>query len=151
MFFFVIGVLCVCVFVSTFIHAEPRFIIPEHDLTTAPPKFYWFDLPTMRQLFLQTSKTTTTNTNAASADGSSNVPLVTVVRESSLDANGNALINSNKQQSLEDMSWPITPTADKVGDFKVSPVIHAGYAVTWFGLSGAGLYMTRMLVTRGRK
>ena len=43
-------------------------------------------------------------------------------------------------------SWPISPTAEKVGEFKVSPSVHVGYAITWYGLSMAGLYMTRMLL-----
>lgn len=47
-------------------------------------------------------------------------------------------------------TYPLQPPVDSVAEFKTTPMIHAGYAATWFGLSGAGLYMTRMLITRGR-
>ena len=46
--------------------------------------------------------------------------------------------------------FPVRPNAQTVGEFKVTPVTHAGYAVTWFGLSGAGMVMTRKLLMRGR-
>lgn len=45
---------------------------------------------------------------------------------------------------------PFKPSMQSVGEFKVSSSTHAGYAVTWFGLSGAGMIMTRKLITRGR-
>jgi len=45
---------------------------------------------------------------------------------------------------------PFKPSKESVGEFKVSTTTHAGYAVTWFGLSGAGIFMTRKLITRGR-
>lgn len=45
---------------------------------------------------------------------------------------------------------PFKPSKESVGEFKVTPATHAGYAVTWFGLSGAGVIMTRKLMTRGR-
>lgn len=53
--------------------------------------------------------------------------------------------NHNKQLSL-----PLQPSVDKVGEFKITPQVHAAYAVTWFGLSTAGMYMTRKLILRGR-
>jgi len=46
--------------------------------------------------------------------------------------------------------FPVKPTEEYVGEFKVTPAIHAGYALTWFGLSGAGMVMTRTLLRRGR-
>jgi cytochrome oxidase assembly protein ShyY1 len=45
-------------------------------------------------------------------------------------------------------TWPVAAHVDTVGDFKVSPTIHVGYAITWYGLSMAGLYMTRLLRLR---
>ena len=50
------------------------------------------------------------------------------------------------QENDEPNVWPISPTAEKVGEFKVSPSVHVGYATTWYGLSMAGLYMTRLLL-----
>jgi hypothetical protein len=130
---------------------EPRFMVPEHELASTPPKFFWFDLDTMRRHLLENMnndiKANSQSAKLVSVDPSSTddssvnkVPFVTAVSGS-----------DNTGKALQDIVWPVTPTADKVGDFKVSPTVHAGYAFTWFGLSGAGLYMTRMLLTRGRK
>jgi cytochrome oxidase assembly protein ShyY1 len=55
-----------------------------------------------------------------------------------------------KDVNNEDLKYPAQPPADVVGDFKTTPMIHAGYAATWYGLAGAGLFMTRALITRGR-
>jgi surfeit locus 1 family protein len=46
--------------------------------------------------------------------------------------------------------FPVKPSKETVGEFKVLPSTHAGYAFTWFGLSSAGIFMTRKLITRGR-
>ena len=46
--------------------------------------------------------------------------------------------------------YPARSTREHVGEFKVTPEVHAGYAATWFGLSGAGMLMTRKLLSRGR-
>jgi len=58
---------------------------------------------------------------------------------------------SHKNNNNNKLTFPLLPPMDKVGEFKISPTIHAGYAVTWFALSSAGLVMTRKLLTRGRK
>ncbi|KAL7518254.1 hypothetical protein ACHAWX_003101, partial [Stephanocyclus meneghinianus] len=46
--------------------------------------------------------------------------------------------------------YPARSSREHVGEFKVTPEVHAGYAVTWYGLSGAGMVMTRKLLCRGR-
>lgn len=46
--------------------------------------------------------------------------------------------------------YPLQPPVSSIGNFKTTPATHVGYAATWFGLSGAGLYMTRKLITKGR-
>lgn len=46
--------------------------------------------------------------------------------------------------------YPAQPPPGAVGEYKTTPVIHAGYAVTWYGLAGAGFYMTRKMILRGR-
>lgn len=48
------------------------------------------------------------------------------------------------------LSFPVQPPLETVGEFKVTPAIHAGYAATWFGLASAGIVMTRKLITKGR-
>jgi surfeit locus 1 family protein len=42
----------------------------------------------------------------------------------------------------------VRPAVDQVAMPKVSPAIHAGYAVTWYGLSLAGVLLTRKLILR---
>ena len=58
--------------------------------------------------------------------------------------------NFNSINSKESISFPVKPVDKTVGEFKVLPETHAGYAVTWFGLSGAGVIMMRKMITRGR-
>merc|ERR1712232_1126917 len=61
--------------------------------------------------------------------------------------NRNGSHDSNEQYST---TFPLRSSKDKVGEYKITPIIHAGYAFTWFGLSSAGVIMTRKLFTRGR-
>jgi cytochrome oxidase assembly protein ShyY1 len=44
--------------------------------------------------------------------------------------------------------FPARASREYVGEFKVTPAVHAGYAFTWFGLSSAGIIMTRKLLSR---
>lgn len=48
------------------------------------------------------------------------------------------------------IKFPVQLDLSSVGEFKVTPATHAGYAITWFSLSGFGLIMTRKLILRGR-
>ena len=58
--------------------------------------------------------------------------------------------DTTTETTNEPKSFPVQPSEEYVGEFKVTPDVHMGYAVTWFGLSGAGVVMTRKLLTRGR-
>ena len=99
---------------------QPKaFLIPQHELQQTPPRLFWYDLPAML-----TAARLTSSPAAA--------PLVTAVRETTTTIT----------------TWPVPPTADSVGDFSVHPATHVGYAATWYGLSAAGLYMTRRLLLR---
>jgi hypothetical protein len=49
-----------------------------------------------------------------------------------------------------DIVWPVTPTADKMADFKIQS-LHASYAFTWFEVVRARLCMTILMTARGRK
>eukprot|EP00986_Skeletonema_menzelii_P002814 scaffold819_cov146-Skeletonema_menzelii.AAC.3 len=57
---------------------------------------------------------------------------------------------TNTADDNEPKTFPVQPSEEYVGEFKVTPDVHMGYAVTWFGSSGAGVIMTRKLLTRGR-
>ncbi|GKY90819.1 hypothetical protein MPSEU_000054700 [Mayamaea pseudoterrestris] len=101
---------------------HPKYLVADHDISSKPPKLYWFDAPTMKAV--------------------GNVPLsapyFTAVRPTSDKITGSS------------SSLPLAPTADQIGEFKVTPAVHVGYAVTWFGLSAAGMVMTRKLILKGR-
>lgn len=58
--------------------------------------------------------------------------------------------NSDNSKSNKELKFPLQPSKKDVGEFKLTPEIHAGYAVTWYGLSIAGVIMTRKMFTRGR-
>ena len=59
-------------------------------------------------------------------------------------------INTADERHDVPPSFPARAGREFVGEFKVTPAIHAGYAFTWFGLSSAGIVMTRKLLSRGR-
>lgn len=88
------------------------------------------------------------NTDNVGVSNSSLRPLIMTAVQSDND-NGDNNDNNKKKPTYPPM-WPVQPTASKVGEFKVSPAVHAGYACTWYGLSAAGVYMTKKLITRGR-
>jgi cytochrome oxidase assembly protein ShyY1 len=56
----------------------------------------------------------------------------------------------NNGEGTSVIKFPVQPDVSTVGEFKVTPATHAGYAITWFSLSGFGLIMTRKLILRGR-
>jgi len=62
------------------------------------------------------------------------------------------LITQTEDNTKENnvLEFPIVPSSDAVGQPKVTSATHAGYAATWFGLSGFGFIMTRKLLLRGR-
>ena len=60
------------------------------------------------------------------------------------------LLQEIKSSGSSNVKFPVQPPLETVGEFKVTPMIHAGYAFTWFGLASAGVVMTRKLITKGR-
>ena len=64
--------------------------------------------------------------------------------------------SSTKKQQKSALSarqvpkFPIKSTADALKEFTITPEIHMSYAITWFGLSAAGVMMTKKLMLRGR-
>lgn len=100
---------------------NPRFMMPPHNFSKRPPRLYWMDLETMHDV---------------TGDGKE----IFVEVDSA----------SDNDQKEERRSYPAKPPPSTVGEFKVSPLTHAGYALTWYGLAAAGMVMTRKLITRGR-
>jgi len=103
---------------------EPRFFKPPSVVDHRNPKILlWTDLDAIRE---------------KAKIESSSVPILTAIN------------TENENSNSSSTQYPIQPLIENVGEFKVTPPIHAGYAVTWLGLSGAGVYMTRKLITKGR-
>jgi cytochrome oxidase assembly protein ShyY1 len=100
---------------------QPRFMVPQHDFSKRPLRFYWMDKDVMEEM--------------AGLDKGEAQLVVQVQDEAA---------TPTKSQ------YPAPPPPGAVGEYKMKPLIHAGYAVTWFGLAGAGFVMTRKLITRGR-
>lgn len=97
-------------------------LVAQHDFQCQPPRLFWYDQVAMQA--------------AAGLPLEPPALIVTAVQPSQRD----------KQQRSQQL--PLRPPVERVGDFKVTPAIHVGYATTWYGLSLAGVYMTRMLLRR---
>jgi len=123
---------------------NPRFMMPPHDWNKTPPRLYWFDQETIEEA---TGMTEDDDTNAITngEDSSS----TTTKRGILIQVRPNE--DEGEENTQKYVSFPVAPPADTVGEFKVAPATHAGYAFTWYGLSLAGVFMTRTLITRGRK
>ena len=93
-------------------------------------KLLWMDRETMEEM-----------TNCSTND---HPPLFVQINTTS------ATDDNNNMKKTESKTFPVQPSQEYVGEFKVTPDVHMGYAITWFGLSGAGVIMTRKLLTRGR-
>ena len=103
-----------------FQNLEPKIITPQHDYSKRPLQLFWFDAIALQAIAESQEEMSLLAQVATEEDESSSEP------------------------------YPLRPPVSAVADFKTTPAIHAGYAATWFGLSGAGIYMTRKLITRGR-
>ena len=100
----------------------------DHDLSRHPAILYWYDWDTLTAL-------------AAPDDDDTHraVGLVTRVED------------ATETSETKETRYPLAPAAAQVGQFPVSAAVHAGYAVTWYGLALAGGYMLRLLLAaRGK-
>ena len=111
---------------------QPKFLSPIHDERN-PNQLLWMDRAALE------AKTGTVGQNP--------MLLTETAEADDIDRTAAAVASSAAAQAP---TFPVRPSAATVGEFKVTPATHAGYAVTWFGLSAAGVVMTRKLITRGR-
>ena len=107
-------------------YAEPKFLSPQHDQRN-PRTLLWMD-------------------RAAIEDRTRTAGRSPILLTETISTNNN---DDTDSSNTGPNPFPVKPDANTVGEFKVTPFTHAGYAVTWFGLSGAGMVMTRKLLTRG--
>lgn len=112
---------------------KPRFITPEHDYSKRPLQLFWMDGLALKAIAAEMY------TPEDLASNSETAMVVQVVDDG--DSNEN---------SEGPLLYPLQPPVSSISNFKTTPATHVGYAATWFGLSGAGLYMTRKLITKGR-
>ena len=110
---------------------EPRFITPEHDYSKRPLQLFWIDGLALKAIAADLYKPEELESDTETA-------MVTQV------------VEEDESSSNDSLLYPLQPPVSCIGNFKTTPATHMGYAATWFGLSGAGLYMTRKLITRGR-
>lgn len=103
---------------------------PTHDYSKRPLQLFWFD-----GLALQ-----------AIATSNEETMLMTQVKDKT-DGDG---LGSTTADAEAKSIYPLQPPVEALSAFKTTPSIHAGYAATWFGLSAAGMYMTRKLISKGR-
>ena len=112
---------------------QPKFLSPQHDART-PNRLLWMDRAALEQ-----------RTGLNGSGGQGPLLLTETTAVGAAENGGDASATAGYVPA-----FPVKPTAETVGEFKVTPTTHAGYAVTWFGLSGAGMVMTRKLLLRGR-
>jgi len=113
--------------------------VAQHKLDEKPAQLFWFDLPTMMKL--AGIATAAASANVDDKDDNKLLLLATQVQD----------LGTTAAASNSSSAFPARPTPAAASEFKISPAVHAGYAFTWYSLSAAGLYMTRKLLTRGRR
>jgi hypothetical protein len=126
-------------------HAVPKFMVAEHNMQTVPPRLFFYDVVALRDyLHKNVLSLFGNNSNSQITSSDAGVVLLTQVKP---DENGSMIPLYSLQEQTH---WPVIPPASKVGEPKVLPVTHVGYAVTWYGMSVAGMVMMRILMNRGR-
>lgn len=90
----------------------------------------------------------TTSSSSSDDNEEDEVALLTQVLDNENDEEEKTTASSSSSASL--LPYPLQPPISSISEFKTTPSVHVGYAITWFGLSGAGLYMTKKLITKGR-
>jgi len=113
--------------------------VAQHKLEEKPAQLFWFDLPTMLNL---AGISTAASATAVDDKDDKKLLLATQVQDAQ---------RTTAATSGNSSAFPARPTPAAASEFEISPAVHAGYAFTWYSLSAAGLYMTRKLLTRGRR
>lgn len=109
-------------------YEQPRYLVADHDFQKKPPAMYWYDAEALQAYMKECLK------NESDAD----LPYVMALQQPADPEDDSKL-------------WkPLPPTLESIAQFKVTPSVHAGYAVTWFGLSLAGVVLTRKWMRRPR-
>lgn len=115
---------------------------PQHDFAKKPPRLLYFDHEVFKVLLGQLHPQLDRHHVTEEDD---EVVMLTEIKE---DDDTSKIVNKNDPPAK--LSFPLKGTAEHVGEYKISPTIHLGYAATWFSMSGAGVYMLRKMITGGR-
>jgi len=126
---------------------KPKFITPVHDYSKRPLQLFWVDGVALKAIaYEQPSQSQSTGDTTTDEEEVS--LLIQVV---DYDTNDDTDTTTNNTTNAEEvLLYPLQPPVSTITQFKTTPSVHAGYAFTWFGLSTAGLYMTRKLISKGR-
>ena len=131
----------------------PKWIKPLPDFSKQPLRLLYFDGDTFSILLKQLRSNTNTSENANNNNTQQRHNMITKDNNDNDDKDAVILLTQIKDTAHEKdakLVFPLQSPADQVGQYKVSPLIHAGYATTWFALSASGMYMMRIMLTRGR-
>ena len=115
-----------------------------HDYTKRPLQLFWVDGLALKAIAEITSEEEVAllvqvlDTNENENENKNDTTSSSTSSTATVNANGALL------------AYPLQPPVASISEFKTTPSVHVGYATTWFGLSGAGLYMTKKLITKGR-
>ncbi|KAL3810859.1 hypothetical protein ACHAXA_005859 [Cyclostephanos tholiformis] len=109
--------------------------------TSGIKRLLWLDRVAMEEMTSSSSSSSSSSSCGGEGDRRSTHLFVEIDTTSVPDKDK---VNAAKS------SFPAKASREYVGEFKVTPAVHAGYAFTWFGLSSAGIVMTRRLLSRGR-
>jgi len=116
---------------------KPRFITPEHDYSKRPLQLFWIDGLALKAIAAELY------TSEDLASGAETAMVTQVIEDGDDDGDESGSGDGP-------LLYPLQPPVSSIGNFKTTPATHMGYAATWFGLSGAGLFLTRKLITKGR-
>jgi len=127
---------------------KPKFITPVHDYSKRPLQLFWLDGVALKAItYEQPSQSQSQSQSTGDTTDEEEVSLL-LIQVVNYDNNDTDTTNNNT--NAEVLLYPLQPPVSTITQFKTTPSVHAGYAFTWFGLSTAGLYMTRKLISKGR-
>jgi surfeit locus 1 family protein len=115
----------------------PKLITPEHDYSKRPLQLFWLDRIALKAI-------------AEESEEEETIYMTQVTNNQDIDDVDDDDDDKTRQSQQQLIQYPLVPPVKAMAEFKTTPMIHIGYATTWYGLSAAGIYMTRKLITRGR-
>ena len=118
---------------------EPKFITPVHDYSKRPLQLFWVDGVALQAIaYEQSSQSSSSSTGGDTTDEEEVSLLIQVVDYDTTDDSADTATTTTTTTNHDVLLYPLQPPVSSITQFKTTPSVHAGYAVTWFGLSTAG-------------